>query len=353
MRRAVVLLLPTIGCVVGPSYTPQISVPKAWNEGVATAGRVDRRVARTLVDGVPGPAPRPPRERAIDGNLDLKIAAARVREARAARGIAACAGLPQVEPTQSTRAATVTRSARANGTCSKWASTRAGRSTSSAACGETWRRRWPTSRPPRKADARSWSPCSPTSAATTSSCAARSNSSTSSRDASRGAGHPRHREGAVRRRVRCRTRRRPRRRPPECERADRPVLERLMREAIYRLGVLVGKEPGALATVLETPKALPPVPPGSPDAALRTPLPSTGPSARRARGRRGHRAHRRRPRGPLPSILDPRQLRTTLALATDRYTAVSRTSSRSSTPSARSTPRKTSSCAARRALQSR
>jgi NodT family efflux transporter outer membrane factor (OMF) lipoprotein len=36
-------------------------------------------------------------EQAVQGNLDLKIAAARVREARAARGIAASAGLPQVD----------------------------------------------------------------------------------------------------------------------------------------------------------------------------------------------------------------------------------------------------------------
>jgi NodT family efflux transporter outer membrane factor (OMF) lipoprotein len=35
--------------------------------------------------------------RAIDGNLDLKISAARVREARAARGIAGSAALPQVD----------------------------------------------------------------------------------------------------------------------------------------------------------------------------------------------------------------------------------------------------------------
>src|SRR5262249_11702036 len=34
--------------------------------------------------------------RAIDGNLDLKVAAARVREARAARGLAASAALPRV-----------------------------------------------------------------------------------------------------------------------------------------------------------------------------------------------------------------------------------------------------------------
>src|SRR5262249_59992722 len=34
---------------------------------------------------------------AIRGNLDLKISAARIREARAARGIAASAALPQVD----------------------------------------------------------------------------------------------------------------------------------------------------------------------------------------------------------------------------------------------------------------
>jgi NodT family efflux transporter outer membrane factor (OMF) lipoprotein len=46
--------------------------------------------------------------------------------------------------------------------------------------------------------------------------------------------------------------------------AERPVLERQARQAIYRLGVLLGKEPGALAKELETPAEIPPVPPEVP-----------------------------------------------------------------------------------------
>ena len=46
--------------------------------------------------------------------------------------------------------------------------------------------------------------------------------------------------------------------------ADRPVLEREARSAIYRLGVLVGREPSALANELETAADIPPVPPEIP-----------------------------------------------------------------------------------------
>src|SRR4029453_16315057 len=97
-RPLALLLLPSaVACAVGPRYTPpQMPVPKAWAEAPerssASAGgslarwwtafrdpTLDRLVAR-----------------AVEGNPDLKIAAARIREARAARGIAAAAGLPQV-----------------------------------------------------------------------------------------------------------------------------------------------------------------------------------------------------------------------------------------------------------------
>ncbi|PYQ48924.1 MAG: hypothetical protein DMF78_19965 [Acidobacteria bacterium] len=97
-RRALVSLLvlcAAAGCAVGPRYKrPSIPVPVAWTEGA----------------GVPGSGPAlgawwtsfhdPVLERlvarAVEGTLDLKIAAARIREARAAAGIAAAAGLPQV-----------------------------------------------------------------------------------------------------------------------------------------------------------------------------------------------------------------------------------------------------------------
>lgn len=99
-RRAValsLLLLASLGCALGPRYNPpQISVPPTWRESpvpgtTAAAASLDSWWSAfhdPLLDSLIA--------RAVQGNLDLKIAAARVREARAARGIAAAAGLPQL-----------------------------------------------------------------------------------------------------------------------------------------------------------------------------------------------------------------------------------------------------------------
>ncbi len=92
-------LMTSAACTVGPRYSrPPAPVPQSWSEApardVAAADRVsmarwwtafhDPALERLLVH-------------ALAGNLDLEIAAARVREARAARGIAASRGLPQVD----------------------------------------------------------------------------------------------------------------------------------------------------------------------------------------------------------------------------------------------------------------
>jgi NodT family efflux transporter outer membrane factor (OMF) lipoprotein len=63
--------------------------------------------------------------------------------------------------------------------------------------------------------------------------------------------------------------------------AGRPVLERLARQAIYRLAVLIGKEPGALASELEASGPIPPAPPEVP-LALPSELLSRRPDLRRA-----------------------------------------------------------------------
>jgi len=86
-----------VGCAVGPHYKPpRVQVPPAWNEAPGEAAQAGRASLsrwwmefhdRTLESLI---------SRAVEGNLDLKIAAARIREARAARGIAASAALPQV-----------------------------------------------------------------------------------------------------------------------------------------------------------------------------------------------------------------------------------------------------------------
>jgi NodT family efflux transporter outer membrane factor (OMF) lipoprotein len=91
MRRFLCLAL--IGCTVGPRYQrPDIAVPKAFSEG---SGKGPASVERWWT-GFHDPMLESLVQRAAEGNLDLEISAARVREARAARGIAAAAGLPQV-----------------------------------------------------------------------------------------------------------------------------------------------------------------------------------------------------------------------------------------------------------------
>ena len=134
-KAAVLLLLPTLACAVGPRYSPpQIPVPKAWNEGRAIAGRASAASLADWWTEFQDPTLDRLVAEAVEGNLDLKIAAARIREARAARGIAASAGLPQVGVGRGLRPHPATpRSARGDRTSSKPDSTPAGRSTSSAA----------------------------------------------------------------------------------------------------------------------------------------------------------------------------------------------------------------------------
>jgi NodT family efflux transporter outer membrane factor (OMF) lipoprotein len=93
MRRLAVLLSLGLGCAVGPHYErPEIGVPKTFSEGKADGPTSFERwwngFHDPILDGLV--------LRAVQGNLDLKISAARIREARAARGIAAAAGLPQL-----------------------------------------------------------------------------------------------------------------------------------------------------------------------------------------------------------------------------------------------------------------
>lgn len=95
---AVVLLL--AGCAVGPDYSPpQPAVAAAWSSmeagqaSVATARSAD--LARWWLS-FKDPVLDVLIDRALVGSLDLKAAASRVREARAQRGIAQGALLPEV-----------------------------------------------------------------------------------------------------------------------------------------------------------------------------------------------------------------------------------------------------------------
>src|SRR5262249_38296872 len=93
----VMLLIGVYGCAVGPDYRPptphtpgtcgrgdQQGVPRTSADLKAWWRQFDDPVLNTLVD------------RAVAGNLDLKIALAAVREARALRGIAAADQLPTI-----------------------------------------------------------------------------------------------------------------------------------------------------------------------------------------------------------------------------------------------------------------
>jgi len=92
-RRAPLVLVVTgllVGCTVGPSYRrPEVPVPATWRQaeqpgvslGVATVTDWWQTFQDPVLDRLV--------QRAVAANLDLKVATARVREARALRGITA------------------------------------------------------------------------------------------------------------------------------------------------------------------------------------------------------------------------------------------------------------------------
>jgi len=95
---AAVFLAPfAASCAIGPRYTPPApAMPTNWQEAPPAPSAFDGSTLEHWWTAFHDPLLDDLVARAIDGNLDLKIAAARVREARAARGIAASAALPQV-----------------------------------------------------------------------------------------------------------------------------------------------------------------------------------------------------------------------------------------------------------------
>lgn len=89
---AMVLMLLLAGCVtVGPDYTsPDVSLPAAWSAPIKGGLIVKDLDKQTLVNGwliLDDPLLTSLIEQAVANNLDLKEARARVREARALRGI--------------------------------------------------------------------------------------------------------------------------------------------------------------------------------------------------------------------------------------------------------------------------
>ena len=99
-RRARLALIVTgllVGCTVGPTYRqPEIPVPATWRQaeqpGVSPGGTPVTAWWQTFRDPVLDRLV----QQAIAANLDLKVATARVREARALRGITAADRVPMV-----------------------------------------------------------------------------------------------------------------------------------------------------------------------------------------------------------------------------------------------------------------
>lgn len=102
---AVVAAVALAGCAVGPDYTPpEPSASPAWHselqDGLIHAP-ADRAMLASWWTTLADPTLSSLIERAVAGNLDLEIARARVRQARAARGAAEAGLLPSVSLTGS------------------------------------------------------------------------------------------------------------------------------------------------------------------------------------------------------------------------------------------------------------
>ncbi|PIQ11988.1 MAG: hypothetical protein CO125_03625 [Hydrogenophilales bacterium CG_4_9_14_3_um_filter_59_35] len=94
----VALALLLAGCAVGPDYrTPEVSVPAAWHSAMKGGLKSVSPEAAQLAqwwNGLDDPQLSRLIEQATANNLDLKQAQARLREARARRGISAADRFP-------------------------------------------------------------------------------------------------------------------------------------------------------------------------------------------------------------------------------------------------------------------
>src|SRR5262245_48513116 len=98
MKRAALLLaLFSAGCTVGPNYRrPDTPVPQSFAEASSCAASSDAELAAWW-NAFGDPQMNELVNRALEQNLDIEIAAARIREARAHEGVAGAAALPQVD----------------------------------------------------------------------------------------------------------------------------------------------------------------------------------------------------------------------------------------------------------------
>jgi NodT family efflux transporter outer membrane factor (OMF) lipoprotein len=98
MRRGLLLaILLVTGCTVGPNYSrPTISTPEHY-AGTAEVGSATDAELAGWWNVFGDPRLNELVNRALAQNLDVELAAARIREARAREGIAGAAALPQVD----------------------------------------------------------------------------------------------------------------------------------------------------------------------------------------------------------------------------------------------------------------
>jgi NodT family efflux transporter outer membrane factor (OMF) lipoprotein len=298
MTRAVTLLallLPS--CAVGPRYrAPELPLPAGWAETRARSAPADEASLARWWTEFKDPLLERLVASALQGNLDLKIAAARIREARAARGIAASAGLPAVGV-----AAAYSRASRSEAVPPFKSAPGAGspfgpreQDVFQAGFDASWeidvfggvkRDKVAALAEVQAAQegerellvtllgdvARSYidlrgaqqqlhilAKTVRSQSDTLELARARQQAGLGTElDVARAEGFLRAIEG------------------------ERPVLERRTRQAVYRLGVLIGQEPAALAAELEVPGSIPPVPPEVPES-LPSELLSRRPDLRRA-----------------------------------------------------------------------
>jgi len=94
----VVLSLLLAGCSVGPNYKrPQVQVPKEWTVQPARGTSMKALETDEWWSSFQDPKLNSLIERAVDRNLDLKLALERVQEARAARGTARSGYFPSID----------------------------------------------------------------------------------------------------------------------------------------------------------------------------------------------------------------------------------------------------------------
>lgn len=97
---ALALLALAGGCTVGPDYkSRETAMPEAWASPLGGGETAQAANLATWWTNLSDPQLTSLVDRAVDGNLDLAEASARVREARALRGIAAADGLPKIDAT--------------------------------------------------------------------------------------------------------------------------------------------------------------------------------------------------------------------------------------------------------------